>query len=119
MAGLLSDFINQTTSVPGLLDYKFRKDTFGMRHDNSSPKGYGFLGILPQGQGGYATEISIGVDFGLGPMEIPTLVPTLTKEERDFLLNMPENAEMPETIIDKAVGHAVDRLMSGRLPFKD
>lgn len=79
-------------------------------------KGSGFFGPLSMtdGSGRTMTEFSVGVDFGGVETEIPTLVPTLTKQELDFLRsgNDPSRA-----IIDKAIAHAKQRASKGLSPF--
>ena len=53
------------------------------------------------------TELSIGVDFGKGQMDIPTIVPTLTRDEINHLAS---GGEITDEIVRKAVDHAVKRL---------
>lgn len=77
-------------------------------------KGGGFFGTLKRPDGGVSTEISIGVNFGGEEIEIPSLVPTLTKSEINHLLN---GKKPTKTIIDKAVSHAKDRIAKGKDPF--
>ena len=52
----------------------------------------------------------------------PTLVPTLTKKEIDFLLNLDLDQKnsvekIPDSIIDKAIKHAMKRKKEGKSPF--
>lgn len=86
---------------------------YGARADGTQ-KGTGYFGALPAAGGKVSTEISVGVNLGGKEMEIPTLVPTLTRPEIDHLL-----AGQPPTkeIVDKAVAHAKTRLASGKDPF--
>ena len=49
-------------------------------------------------------------------MEIPTLVPTLTKQEIDYLLS---GQRPTRAIVDKAVQHARQRMSQGLSPFKE
>lgn len=88
-----------------------------IRNDGTK-KGTGFFGVLKttDGTNRDMTEFSIGVDFGQGETEIPSLVPTLTKEELDFLRagNDPSRA-----IVDKAINHAKQRIQAGKSPFAD
>lgn len=86
---------------------------FGLRADGTE-KGTGFLGVLKRPDGDVSTEISIGIDFGQGEMEIPLLVPTLSQDEIDELL---EGSKPSESIVDKAVAHARSRLGEGLSPF--
>ena len=90
---------------------------YGTRPDGT-PKGRGFYGELQRPDGDVSTEISIGLDFGGGETEIPLLVPTLTADERNWLLtNEPEPGRIPQTIIDKAAEHAISRMQKGQGPF--
>jgi hypothetical protein len=87
---------------------------FGLRKDGTR-KGPGFLGVLKRPDGNISTELSIGIDFGQGNMEIPLLVPGLTGPEINSLLT---DVKPNKEIIDKAVGHAIKRLSEGLSPFK-
>jgi hypothetical protein len=83
-------------------------------------KGPGFLGVLKRPDGNVSTELSIGVGLDGQETQIPTLVPTLTPEEVEWLLNMPPDfpaSQIPEEIQDKAVAHAIDRIRQGVSPF--
>jgi len=90
---------------------------WGLRRDGT-PKGNGFFGPLTMndGSGKMATELSIGVDFDGHETEIPTLVPTLSNEERQYLLAGNDPRRNP-AIMRKAVDHARQRMSSGRSPF--
>lgn len=90
----------------------------GLREDGT-PKGMGFLGQLKRPDGKVSTELSIGVEFDGKEFLIPSLVPTLTKEEIDFLLTQDEVpvSEWPESILRKAEDHAKKRLRMGLSPF--
>jgi hypothetical protein len=79
-------------------------------------KGAGFLGTqkMTDGSDRDMTEFSIGVDFGNGETQIPTLVPTLTQDELDYLL---AGNEPTQAIIDKAIEHAETRIAGGKSPF--
>lgn len=79
-------------------------------------KGKGFLGELPRHDGKVSTEISIGVNFDGEERLIPSLVPTLSKEEIDHLL---KDGGPTEVIISKAVEHAKKRMAEGKSPFAD
>jgi hypothetical protein len=86
---------------------------YGNRTDGA-PKGKGFFGELARPDGNVSTELAIGIDFGQGEMEVPLLVPTLTRAEIDYLL---EGGEPTDTIVGKAVKHAQQRLTAGMSPF--
>ena len=86
---------------------------YGLRPDGT-PKGAGYFGELKRPDGDISTELSIGIDFGKGEMEIPMLVPNLNKAEIDHLL---KGGEPTPSIIDKAVAHARMRIDNGMSPF--
>ena len=87
---------------------------YGMRHAESvydpfSAKGKGYFGMLPTDYG-VATEISADSDIG----QYPLLVPTLTSQEVDWLL---QGNEPTESIYRKAEQYAMDRMQQGLSPF--
>lgn len=89
---------------------------WGKRPDGSE-KGNGFLGPLRRPDGGVMTEYSVGVEINGKEMDIPTLVPTLSKEQVNHILNMKEGDRMPPEIIDKAVAFAEKRVKEGKPVF--
>lgn len=91
---------------------------YGQRPDGTN-KGRGWLGELKLPDGGVATEYSVGVNIGGKEMDIPTLVPTLTQEEVDTMVNdiIPNRKPVPKTIVDKAAMHAKQMLSEGRSVF--
>jgi hypothetical protein len=93
-----------------------QKSNYGLRADGT-PKGLGFFGELQRPDKGVMTEYSIGVDFDGKETEIPTIVPTLTPEELDFLLQIKSGNELPESIKQKAIEHAKMRMAKGLNPF--
>jgi hypothetical protein len=86
----------------------------GLMRMDGTLKGPGFFGRIDRPDGDYSTELSIGVEFDGKEVQIPTLVPTLTPGEVDFLIN--GNDPTPE-IFEKAVKHAIDRKKGGLSPF--
>ena len=101
---------------------------YGLRPDKTK-KGPGFLGALRTSKGEIATEISIGVELTsyqyskgvetraiTGRTQIPTLVPTLTQKEIDYLL---KGGKPTKEIVDKAIEHARKRMSEGKSPFKE
>ena len=50
-------------------------------------------------------------------MEIPTLVPTLTADEIEFLRTKPDDIKIPKAIQQKAVDNALPLLKAGKSPF--
>lgn len=92
-----------------LLNAFQRRRNYGTRADGSN-KGSGFFGELQRPDGSISTELSIGIDGE----EIPSLVPLLSNEEKDYLLN--GGSPSPE-IIQKAIQHATERRKQGKSPF--
>ncbi len=85
----------------------------GKRADGTL-KGDGYFGSLPAHGGMHSSEISVGVEIDGKEIEIPTMVPTLTKKELDLLLR----GERPtDQIVDKAVEYARKRIKDGKSPF--
>lgn len=97
-AGALTSFMPPAQPVP-----------YGLREDGT-PKGNGFFGMLPHSNGNRSSELSIGVNFDGKEHLIPSLVPTLSREEINHLLG--GNA-MTDAIVSKAVEHARQRMMAG------
>lgn len=97
---------------------------YGLRQDGT-PKGKGWLGELKRPDGGVSTELSIGLKFGNKEMDVPSLVPTLNKDEIDYLLNINKpstdiwRTPIGKTIMMKAYDHAAQRLLIGKSPFAD
>ncbi len=81
---------------------------------DGSPKGPGFFGELARPDGQTSTELSIGVGFDGKETQIPALVPTLTYDERTYLL---AGGKPTQAIVDKAVAHAKARMATGQSPF--
>lgn len=90
---------------------------YGKRADGTD-KGKGYFGEIPMrdNSGRVATEISVGVDFNGKETQIPTLVPTLTEDEKDLLLR---GGKPTQAIIDKAISHAKKRFSEGKSPYAD
>jgi hypothetical protein len=92
---------------------------YGKREDGTE-KAAGYFGELPitggKDKGKIATEISVGVQINGKETLIPSLVPTLTKAEKDYLLagNFPTDA-----IMEKASAHAKQRIAEGKSPFAE
>lgn len=76
----------------------------------------GFLGPLKYKDGSTATELSIGVNLGGKEVQIPSLVPTLTKQEIQHLMG---GGQMTDSIVQKAVEHAQLRMKMGLGPFAE
>jgi len=98
-----------------LIELKKGATKYGNRADGTE-KGPGFLGELKRPDGKVSTELSIGVTLDSKETEIPTLVPTLTQKEVDYLL---EGNKPTKEIVDKAVEHAKERMDQGLSPFAE
>lgn len=61
----------------------------------------------------------MGVGFDNGEMDIPTLVPSLSPEEIQFLQNMQPGTPIPQSIQQKAIEHAKLRMRQGLSVFND
>jgi hypothetical protein len=92
--------------------------TYGTRHNSTDPKGDGYFGALERPDGsGVMSEFSIGVTINGKETEIPTLVPSLTKDEVAHILAMDDGDPMPASIVRKARAHAEARIKAGKNPF--
>jgi len=89
------------------------------RRDGSLKSQTGFLGpIINKHSGKPMTELSIGVEIGGREVEIPSMVPTLTEEERILLQNLRIGVDpVPKSIAIKAKRHALERIKAGLNPF--
>lgn len=91
---------------------------YGLRVDGTK-KGKGWLGELQLPNGGVATEYTIGIELDGKEVDIPTLVPTLSKQEIDLMINdiIPNNKPVPQSIETKAVQFAKERMNKGLSTF--
>lgn len=98
------------------------------KREDGSAKGHGFLGLLQRPGGGVSSEISIGVDGSevgskKAEVEIPTMVPTLSKDELSALLSKDEGwvsqskDPLASSIRGKARAFASERIAAGLDPF--
>jgi hypothetical protein len=96
---------------------KIRPDM--IRTDGTTKSAYGFLGPITNATGQTMTELSIGVEIDGKETLIPSIVPTLTSEEIQILRTMKggEGNKLPQSIIEKAVQHARERMQAGKNPF--
>jgi hypothetical protein len=88
---------------------------YGFRHaeragDAIEVKGKGFYGNLPHKEGGSSTEIS----SDNGKYDYPLLVPSLTSDERQHLL---DGKEPTDAIYEKAEAHAAKRMKAGKSAY--
>ncbi len=92
---------------------------------DGTPKGNGWLGVLPitypDGKTGAATEYTVGVSIGGKNVDIPTLVPTLSKEEVNLMVTdiIPNHKKVPDQILQKAIAFAKSRLAEGKSVFAE
>lgn len=86
---------------------------YGLRSDGS-PKTSGYFGELKRPDGNISTELSIGVNLDGKEIEIPSLVPTLSNDEINYLLK--GNTPTPQ-IVNKAVNHAKLRMTQNKDVF--
>jgi len=92
------------------------------RADGSIKSANGFLGPIEDNFGRTMTEFSIGIpvkqpDGSVVEMEVPSLVPGLTKAEIEYLKTDPDPSErnkLNDSIAKKAAKHAVKRLKDGK-----
>lgn len=86
---------------------------YGTRLDGTQ-KGQGYFGALPNAKGVPSTELSFDFDVDGKKILAPLLVPTLSPQEIQHLL---ENKPPTESIYRKAQDHAMQRIRSGKNPF--
>lgn len=108
-------YANQNSSPDQMDDSMYRPDG-----SVKSMKGY--LGAIERADGTVSTEISAGFEINGEEMDIPLMVPGLTKEEIDYLITTDLEGEdffknMPKSIVDKAIDHAEKRIKEGKNVF--
>ena len=114
--------VRNLSSPSHRIDLPFAEE-FGLRPDGTK-KGLGYFGVLKRPDGKVSTELSIGVEFDGKETEIPSLVPTLNKDEINYLLTSKLEPSMWKTptgkvIVGKAVEHAKKRIAEGKSPFAE
>ena len=87
---------------------------WGLREDKTQ-KGPGYFGVIPRPDKGISTELSIGIELDGKEVQIPLLVPGLTKAE---IQHLTKGGKPTKEIVDKAVAHAKQRLQLGKSPFE-
>lgn len=90
------------------------ENSYGNRPDGTK-KGKGWLGELKLPDGKVATEYSVGVNIDGKETLIPSIVPTLSKDQLNLMLTdiIPNGRQVPTDILKVAVDHAKDRLSKG------
>ena len=87
------------------------------RHaDPTQMKGRGFLGPLQNKRGQTMTEYSISIPINGKEVEIPSLVPTLSQQEIQMILN---TGQITEGMMQKARDHAIMRIQKGLPVFAE
>lgn len=91
------------------------------KRPDGTQKGQGWLGLLRRPDGGVSSEISIGVELNGKERDIPLLVPSLKRSEVDKVLSLKTdenfNQNLPDSIKQKAVAFARQRIAQGKDPF--
>jgi hypothetical protein len=107
-----------TTVAPPLAPPAPTDYGYGNRYGTSTPKGLGFLGPLRRPDNGKTmSEYSIGVMIDGKETEVPSIVPTLTKDELAGILTAPEGTPPPASVQQKAADYARQRIAAGLDPF--
>lgn len=109
--------------APPETSQSFPVDFNGLRPDGTS-KGDGWQGRLARPDGKVSTELSAGVEINGKETLIPLIHRGSTKTDLAYLTKTPEGAQdffknMPKGLMDRAVGHAEERLKKGKSPFKE
>lgn len=89
---------------------------WGARMDGTR-KGNGFLGQLLRPDGDISSELSFDFDHGGKSIFAPLIVPTMSKDQLDRLLNTPDGAKIDRDIYDTAQQHAIERTLRGKSTF--
>lgn len=87
------------------------------RVDGSKKSSRGWLGPIMRDDGSVMTEYSIGINIGGKETLVPSLVPTLSKAEVEFLRTKEDAVAIPEAIQRKAADHAIKMIKQGKSPF--
>jgi hypothetical protein len=94
-----------------------------MMRPDGTMKDVGYYGRLKSPMGQTVTEYSIGVPVLGKEMDVPTLVPGLTEQEKQYILQRADRGmsigrdPIGNTIAEKAIQHAEQRVMKGLSPF--
>lgn len=80
-----------------------------IRFDGTKKSMKGYLGPQTSKSGKTMSEYEVD--------GIPTLVPGLSKKEIEFLKTEPNPADIPDSIMNKAIEHADKRRKEGKSPF--
>lgn len=90
---------------------------YGLR-PNGTKKGEGWLGKIysRKAKDQFSTELTTGVEVDGISMDIPLLVPALTKAEAQHLA---DGGDPTKPIMDKAIDWAMKRKQEGLSPYKE
>ena len=86
------------------------------KRENGTNKGLGYFGMLPRldDPNIQSSELSTSYTMNGKNISMPSIVPTLTREELNILLSgQPPTRDME----DKIVGHAMQRIRAGKNTF--
>lgn len=87
---------------------------YGRRPDGTN-KGLGYFGEVQRRDGtGFSTELTADAEFDGQTHTIPLMVPTLSREELDALVN---DGPITDPVLNKAVDHARMRIAQGKSPY--
>lgn len=106
--GALTDLTDPNRPYANEADYGF-----GTRYNAETPKGLGYFGNLQRPDGGIMGEYSLSPTINGRKVEIPSMVPTLTREELQSMLVLPDAAQPTAAIQQKALAFAKQRLAAG------
>jgi hypothetical protein len=99
---------------PGLAPYGMRNLEQGQDISQGTVKGKGYFGEVPMDQGGAMTEFSSAYGQDGNLVSNPLVVPTLTKQELDWLK---AGLDPTPQIIKKAQDYAQKRMGAGQSTF--
>ena len=94
-------------------DVDIQIDPSMYRPDGSLKSSKGFLGPIKSKDGQIMTEFSIGIQINGKEIDVPSLVPGLTKSEIDLI----KSGNINESIQIKARNHALKRINEGKSVF--
>lgn len=111
--------IDANAIIQKVLGSQESESDYGNRPDGTK-KGNGYFGKLKMqdGSNDVATELTIGVNLDGKETNIPALVPSLSSEQKEYLLKGGDPRKR-EDIIKAAVEHAKDRIKNGLSPYAD
>lgn len=123
--GFESEYKKTNFAKKSVSSQKGNEKDYGTRNDGVTKKGSGYFGELKMkdGSGKVATELTISPKVNGKTMDIPSLVPTLTEAEKDWLLTNGMKGDdvweqpIAKSIEKKAIAHAEKRIKEGKSVF--